>query len=92
MIVLLFVIYTSGSIYFYVSRKKVSFMTRSPITVSISLFMLGADSIINTFIYSDMQYGDLFHWQCNMGILSTVVGQFGFSIAAGLRIYRISKV
>ena len=92
MIGVLFLIYASGSIYFFVQRKKVSFMTRSPITVSISLFLLGADSILNTLSYSSVQYGNIFHWQCNLGIVSTLLGQFGFSIATGLRIFRISKV
>ena len=88
----LFVNYMIGSSYFFFNRNKISFMTRSPLTVAISLFLLGADAICNTLIYSDITAGNIFHWQCNLGIITTVFGQFGFMLAISLRIYRISKV
>lgn len=66
-------------------------MTRSPLTVSLSLLFLGADSVLNTLIISGVKVKNL-HWQCNLGIVATVIGQMGFMMSTGLRIYRISKV
>ena len=54
--------------------------------------MLGLDSILNTIIYSGMHFGNIFHWQCDLGIVCATLGQFGFMLATGLRIFRISKV
>ena len=85
-------VYFISAFYFYTQRNKVSFLTRSPITVCISLTMLGIDSILNTFIFSDITWGDPFHFNCNLGVVATVFGQFGFMLATGLRIYRIVKV
>ena len=67
-------------------------MTRSPLTVSLSLLFLGADSVLNTLILSGNEILDSLHWQCNLGIIATVIGQMGFMMSTGLRIYRISKV
>ena len=86
------VLYFSAGIYFYRQRGKVSFLTRSPITVTISLFVLGLDSIMNTLIFSEINWGDEFRFECYMGVAATVVGQFGFELATGMRIFRISKV
>ena len=85
-------IFIACSFYFYKNRKKVSFMTRSPLTVSISLILLGCDCALNTLIYSGIKVGNVFHFQCNLGVVTTVVGQFGFMFMTSLRIYRISKV
>ena len=85
-------LYTFFSMCFFRNRNKMSYMTRSPLTVSLSLVMLGADTVTNTLIFSGQELGDLFHWQCNLGITATVLGQFGFMLATGMRIYRISKV
>ena len=67
-------------------------MTRSPKIVTVSLILLGSDCIMNTLIYSGMNVGNLFHYQCNLGIMTTVLGNFGFMLATALRIHRISKV
>ena len=67
-------------------------MTRSPLTVSLSLLFLGADSVLNTLIISGTKVLDPLQWQCNLGIIATVIGQMGFMMSTGLRIYRISKV
>ena len=67
-------------------------MTRSPLTVAIGLICLGVDSILNTLIFSELKIGNLFHWQCDLGITATVLGQFGFQLATGIRIYRVAKV
>lgn len=67
-------------------------MTRSPLTVTLSLFLLGIDSILNTLIFSGVRLGNPFKWQCDIGIVATVIGQFGFMMATGTRIFRISKV
>ena len=67
-------IYFISAIYFYAQRNKVSFLTRSPITVCISLTMLGCDSILNTFIFSEITWGNPFHFNCNMGVAATVFG------------------
>lgn len=67
-------------------------MTRSPITVAVSLVLLGLDSIINTVIFAGLSVGSIYHWQCNLGIIATFIGQFGFMLATGMRIYRISMV
>ena len=66
--------YGLAAFYFYSSRKKVSFMTRSPTLIAISLITLGVDSIINTLIFSRIEVGNIFHWQCNLGITATVLG------------------
>ena len=67
-------------------------MTRSPLTVSLSLLFLGADSVLNTLIISGTTLFNPLQWQCNLGIIATVIGQMGFMMSTGLRIYRISKV
>lgn len=67
-------------------------MTRSPITVAVSLIVLALDSICNTLVFSTLTIGNLFHFQCNLGIVATTLGQFAFLVATGSRIYRISKV
>ena len=67
-------------------------MTRSPITIALSILLLGIDSVINTLIYSEVQIGNRFHWECDLAIVATIVGQYGFMIATGLRIFRISNV
>ena len=85
-------LYVTSSLYYYINRNKVSFMTRSPLTVSLSLLFLGADSVLNTLILSGNEILDSLHWQCNLGIIATVIGQMGFMMSTGLRIYRISKV
>ena len=54
--------YGAAAIYFYKQRNKVSFMTRSPMTVSISLFLLGLDSIFNTLIFSSVTIGNILHF------------------------------
>ena len=64
-------------------------MTRSPITVAISITTLGIDSIINTLVFSGMTIGNTFHWQCDLGITSTIFGQFGFQLATAIRMYRV---
>ena len=89
---IIFIIFASAAFYFYRQRNKVSFMTRSPLTIALSLFLLGTDAVLNTLIFSGIQMGDQFHWQCNFGIAGTVIGQFGFVLCTGLRIYRISRV
>ena len=73
-IIVIAVVYLGAAIYFYTQRENVSFLTRSPITVALSLFLLGIDSILNTLIYSGTHLGNAFHWQCNLGIVATVVG------------------
>ena len=93
MIGFLSVLYSAAAFYFYKQRDKVSFLTRSPLSVTVSLFLLGTDSILNTVIYSGWHLGEsVFHWQCDLGIICAVVGQFGFMLATGLRMFRISKV
>ena len=67
-------------------------MTRSPITVAVSLIVLAFDSICNTLVFSSVTIGNIFHWQCSLGIVATTLGQFAFLVATGSRIYRISKV
>lgn len=85
-------VYCSAAFYFYRQRNKVSFLTRSPLTVAMSLIFLATDSVVNTFIFSEINLGNIFHWQCNMGIVGTIFGQFGFMLATGMRIFRINKV
>lgn len=85
-------LYGIAAIYFFKQRNKVSFLTRSPITVALSLFLLGLDSIMQTLIFSNITLGNMFHWQCNMSIMATVLGQFGFMLATGLRTFRVSKI
>lgn len=84
--------YGLTALYFYISRNKVSFMTRSPLTIAISLLTLCIDSIINTLIFSEITIGNVVLWQCDLGIVATVMGQFGFQLAIGVRIYRVSQV
>ena len=67
-------LYIISSLFYYLNRNKVSFMTRSPLTVSLSLLFLGADSILNTLIFSGIELFNKFHWQCNLGIVATVIG------------------
>lgn len=55
-------VYGLSAIYFYASRYKVSFMTRSPLTTAIGVLALGIDSILNTLIFSEITIGNLFHW------------------------------
>ena len=87
------IIYSAAAFYFYTQRNKISFLTRSPLCVTLSLFMLGTDSILNTLIFSGAYLGEsIFHWQCDVGIVCATLGQFGFMLATGIRIYRISKV
>lgn len=42
--------------------------------MSLSLFLLGVDSIINTLIFSGIHFGDVFKWQCYWGVVATVLG------------------
>ena len=70
--------YGLAALYYFNSRHAVSFMTRSPLLIAISLLSLGVDSIINTLIFSSIEIGDIFHFQCNLGITATVLGQFAF--------------
>ena len=86
------VIYFFSALAFFRSRNKVTFMTRSPLTAALSMIMLGIDTVTNTLIFSGISVGNMYHWQCDLGILATVVGQFGFMLATSMRIYRISKV
>lgn len=67
-------VYTAAAFYFYTQRDKVSFLTRSPLTITLSLILLGIDSIMNTFIFSGIRVGNVFKWQCDMGIVATVIG------------------
>ena len=67
-------------------------MTRSPLTVTLSLFMLGLDAILNTLQFSDIHLGNVLKWHCDLGVMATVVGQFGFMLSTAMRIFRISKV
>lgn len=85
-------IYGLSALYFFISRHKVQFMTRSPVTVAISIVTLGIDSILNTLIFSENQVGNMFHWQCDLGITATLIGQFGFELATAIRIYRVQQV
>ena len=55
-------LYVTSSLYYYINRNKVSFMTRSPLTVSLSLLFLGADSVLNTLILSGNEILDSLHW------------------------------
>lgn len=74
-IAIIAVVYVGAAFYFYTQREKVSFLTRSPLTVALSLFFLGLDSILNTLIFSGIRIGKgVFAWQCNMGIVATVMG------------------
>ena len=66
--------YGLAALYYFNSRHAVSFMTRSPLLIAISLVSLGIDSIINTLIFSRIEIGNIFHWQCNLGITATVLG------------------
>jgi len=47
---------------------------------------------MNTMVFSNITLGNLFHWQCNMSIMTTVLGQLGFMLATGLRIWRVSQI
>ena len=67
-------------------------MTRSPIIVCCSLLILTFDSSLNTLTFSKIKIGNLFHWQCDMGIVAAILGQFAFMIIIGARMYRIAKV
>ena len=67
-------------------------MTRSPLTATLSQLFLVTDTITNTLIFSGAYLGNQYHWQCDLGIIATVVGQFGFIITIAVRIYRVSKV
>ena len=60
--------------------------------VTLCILILGTDSILNTFIFSGIHFGSILHWQCDVGIICSLIGQFGFMLATGLRLYRISKV
>ena len=93
MTAILVIVYSLATLYFYRQRNKVSFLTRSPLTVTLSLFLLGLDSVLNTLIFSGVYLGEsIFHWQCDLGIVCATIGQFGFMLATGLRLYRIGKV
>ena len=86
-------LFLAAAFYFYKQRKKISFLTRSPLTVTLSLIILGIDSVLTTLIFSGVYLGEsIFHWQCDLGIICATFGQFGFMLATGLRLYRISKV
>ena len=75
MIGLLAFIYSLAAFYFYRQREKISFLTRSPLMVTTSLFMLGTDSILNTVIFSGVYLGkSIFHWQCDIGIICATLG------------------
>lgn len=68
-------IYSAAAFYFYTQRNKISFLTRSPLSVTLSLFMLGTDSILNTLIFSGTYLGEsIFHWQCDVGIVCATLG------------------
>ena len=86
------VIFFVAAFYFYRQRDKVSFLTRSPLAVTLSLFMLGVDAMLNTLQFSSIRKGNFLKWHCDIGIIATVIGQFGFMLATAIRIYRISKV
>jgi len=85
-------VYGIAALYFFRQRKKVSFMTRSPITIAISVLFLAIDCVLQTLIFSQITLGNMFHWQCNLAILATIFGQFGFMLVTSLRIYRISNI
>ena len=56
------IVYVASASYFYCKRNQVQFMTRSPITLAISILTLGVDSILNTLIFSRLNIGNVFHW------------------------------
>lgn len=51
------ILYGVLAFFFYKKRKGVSFMTRSPISISISIASLGIDSVINTLIFGKFKIG-----------------------------------
>ena len=58
----LILLYFSAELYFFLNRRRVSFMTRSPITVAICLIVLCFDSTANTLVFSNLKLGNIFHW------------------------------
>ena len=73
-IAILLAICLGSALNFYRSRNQVSYMTRSPLTASLSMVFLGADTVTNTLIFSGINIGDTYHYQCDLGILATVLG------------------
>lgn len=82
----------SIQIWYYKKRKLVSFITRSPIINIVGLGFLCADICINIVIFTGWGIGQSLQLQCDMGIVGTAFGFFGFLWSLILRMYRTFKV
>ena len=85
-------VYGTAIAYFLVNRHELTFETRSPVTVAISMCLLLSDSTMNTLIFSGWYINDILHWQCYFAIAATVIGQYGFMLTIAVRQWRIYKV
>ena len=86
------IVYCSCIGYIFKERKNVAFHTRSPYIIIIGLTFLCVDSILNTFIFSAHSNGDVYAIKCNLGIIATCIGLFGYLMSLVLRMWRVYQV
>ena len=85
--------------FIWINRLNVAFYTRSPYIILLGFLFLLADSVLNTFLFSKpgenvsvVSGMDPFKLQCNLGILATCVGMYGFIITLCMRMWRVYRV
>lgn len=79
--------------YIYHNRQRPSFMTRSPMLIMVSFFLMMCDCILNTNLISHTP-GDMTptYFQCDLEIVITVVVFFGILMIYYARMWRVYKV
>ena len=92
-IALMGILYTGCFIYIFLNRRRIAFRSRSPKLLMIGIVVLCSDSILNTLIFSSSTGGSKnYRVKCILGIVTTIIGLFGFLTSLSLRMYRVFRV
>ena len=91
-IAVILVAYLSPLIYFWRIRNTVALKARSPILILLALIFLCADSISNTYIFSEFSANEKPSVTCSVSIMCTCSFFYGVLLVYYLRMHRVEQV